>query len=96
MTTEIINFWNHEAKGTQADRNLFISAQDIVAQAPTSEAKGEANAFEVIRSDRKKSPCGEADCCSKRWNKKFYITKSVEQYSTTTTQVDLAEWMNVF
>ena len=45
------------------DRNLFKSSQDIVAQAPTSEAKGEANTFEVIRSNANNPPCGEADCC---------------------------------
>ncbi len=51
----------NEAITTQTNRNLFESSQDIGAQAPTSEAKGGPKAFEVIRSNRKNPPCGEAD-----------------------------------
>ncbi len=60
------------------DRNLFKSSWDIGAQAPKSEAKGGPNAFEVIRSNSKKSPMRWSGLLRKRWNKKFYTTSTID------------------
>ncbi len=55
--TKLINLWSDD------DRNLFISSQDI-------RTIDKFNGFEVIRSNRKKSPMRRSGLLRKRWNKK--------------------------